>query len=97
MIATAYEVERSRFLRALGRKLRAERERRNVSQEALAHSAGLHRNEIGYLERGEQEPYLSTLMILADALGVPLCALLAGLPVPRERRPRRASRPHGEG
>ncbi len=97
MIATAYEAERSRFLRALGRKLRAERERRNVSQEALAHSAGLHRNEIGYLERGEQEPYLSTLMILADALEVPLCALLDGLPVPRERRPRRASRLHGEG
>jgi transcriptional regulator with XRE-family HTH domain len=90
MLATAYEAERSRLLLAFGRKLRAEREHRNLSQEALAHIAGLHRNEIGYLERGEQEPYVSTLLVLVDTLGLPPCALLYGLPVPRERRPRRS-------
>ncbi len=90
MLSTAYEAERSRFLLAFGWKLRAEREHRNLSQEALANIASLHRNEIGYLERGEQEPYVSTLMILADTLGVPPCALLYGLSVPRERRPRRS-------
>lgn len=69
MIATAYRVERSQLLLAFGRKLRAEREHRNLSQEALAHIASLHRNEIGYLERGKQEPYVSTLLILAHTLG----------------------------
>jgi transcriptional regulator with XRE-family HTH domain len=68
MIATAYQAERSRLLLAFGRKLRAEREHRNLSQEALAYIAILHRNEIGYLERGEQEPYISTLLVLADTL-----------------------------
>jgi transcriptional regulator with XRE-family HTH domain len=87
MIATAFQAERSLFLLAFGRKLRAERKRRNLSQEALAHIASLHRNEIGYLERGEHEPYVSTLLVLADALGLPPCALLDGLPVPVERKP----------
>lgn len=90
MIATAYQAERSRFLLAFGRKLRAEREHRNLSQEALAHIASLHRNEIGVLERGQCEPGILTLLILADTLEVPPCALLYGLPVPTERRPRRS-------
>jgi transcriptional regulator with XRE-family HTH domain len=90
VIATAYQAERSQFLLAFGGKLRAEREHRNLSQEALAHCASLHRNEIGVLERGQCEPGILTLLILADTLRLPPCALLYGLPVPRERRPRRS-------
>ncbi len=90
MAEDAYKAERAGLLLALGRKLRTERKCRNLSQEALAHIASLHRNEIGYLERGEQEPYISTLLVLADALGLPPCALLYGLPVPKERRSRRS-------
>ncbi len=90
MIATTYRAERSGLLLAFGRKLRAEREHRNLSQEALAHIASLHRNEIGVLERGQCEPHLLTLLILADTLRLPPCALFYGLPVPKERRPRRS-------
>ena len=86
MIATAYEAERSRLLLAFGRKLRAERERRNVSQDTLAGIANVHRTHLAALELGQRDPHLSMLLILADALEIPPETLLAGLFVPRERK-----------
>lgn len=82
----AYTAERARLLSAFGENLRAERERRNVSQEALADIANVHRTHFGALERGRREPHLSMLLIVADALEVPPGVLLDGLPVPRERK-----------
>jgi transcriptional regulator with XRE-family HTH domain len=93
----AYGVERARVLARFGAQLRGLRERRNLAQEGLAEVANLHRNEIGVLERGQCEPHLMTLLILADALEVPLWALLDGLPVPRARRPQRIQRVAGHG
>jgi transcriptional regulator with XRE-family HTH domain len=82
----AYMAERARLLLAFGEKLRAERERRNVSQETLAEIANVHRTHFGALERGQREPHMSMLLILADALKVSPGALLEGLSVPRERK-----------
>jgi DNA-binding XRE family transcriptional regulator len=45
------------------------RRRLGVSQETLAVSAGLHRQEIGLLERGRREPRLTTILKLLGALG----------------------------
>jgi transcriptional regulator with XRE-family HTH domain len=90
-----YTAERARVLRTFGAQLRGLRKRRNLAQEGLAEVANLHRNEIGVLERGQCEPHLMTLLILADALEVPPRALLDGLPVPRERRPQRTQRAAG--
>jgi transcriptional regulator with XRE-family HTH domain len=81
-----YTAERELLLLAFGEKLRAERERRNVSQETLAEIANVHRTHLGALERGQREPHMSMLLILADALKVPPGALLEGLSVPRERK-----------
>ena len=39
------------LLRALGEELRERRKKLRLSQEALAHDAGVHRNVIGRLER----------------------------------------------
>lgn len=54
-----------------GDKLRRFREEAGLSQEELAHRAGLTPNAIGTLERGERRrPYPNTVRALADALGL---------------------------
>jgi transcriptional regulator with XRE-family HTH domain len=80
----AYAVERARVLEAFAATMRAVRERRGLSQESLAVVANVHRTQISALELGRREPHLTMLLILTDVLGADL---LAGLPVPQERRP----------
>jgi transcriptional regulator with XRE-family HTH domain len=82
----AYAAERARLLEAFGNKLRAERERRNISLDGLAALAKVHRTHLGALERGRREPHLAMLLILADALEVSPGTVLEGLFVPRERK-----------
>jgi transcriptional regulator with XRE-family HTH domain len=50
-----------------------------VSQEELGFRAGLHRTEIGQLERGVRLARIDTLVKLAGALSVPPGDLLKGL------------------
>jgi transcriptional regulator with XRE-family HTH domain len=50
--------------------LRAHRQKRNLSQEALGHACDLHRTEISLLERAWRDPRLSTIVRLARALGI---------------------------
>jgi DNA-binding XRE family transcriptional regulator len=85
----AYNEEHALLLRQFGEHARGIREGRTplYSQEALSHDARLHRTEIGKIERGETEPGLLTVLILAEGLGVTLNDLVEGLPVPKERRP----------
>lgn len=66
-------------LKALGREIRRHRKAKKLSQEQLAERAGLHRNYIGYLERGENSARIVTLFDIADALGIGLGELVAGL------------------
>ena len=60
------DAERAEF----GQRLRDLRESRGLSQEALAHEAGLHRAEIGFIERAERDFGVSKLWPLARALHV---------------------------
>ena len=46
----------SSFHDALGRAVRETRARRGLSQESLGYVAGLHRNYVGAIERGEINP-----------------------------------------
>ncbi len=82
----AYKTERAQLLMAFAEKLRAKRERRNLSQETLAKIANIHRTHLSALERGRREPHLAMLLVLADALRVPPGTLLEDLCVPKERK-----------
>ncbi len=56
--------------RHFGKNLRSVRRRIGISQEELGFRAGLHRTEVGLLERGERVPRIDTLLKLASGLGV---------------------------
>lgn len=59
-----------------GKKLREVRLKMNISQEELAHRAGVHRTYIGMIERAEKNITLANIEKLAKGLGVPISELL---------------------
>jgi transcriptional regulator with XRE-family HTH domain len=63
-------------LDALGAAVRELRARRGLSQEWLGYRAGLHRNYIGAIERGEINPTFRTLTYLMGGLMLPLSELV---------------------
>jgi predicted transcriptional regulator len=56
------------LLEAVCRSVHEQREHLSISQEELAHRAGLHRTYISDIERGARNPSLKTLSRLAEAL-----------------------------
>jgi len=63
-------------LRALGGAVRELRARRRLSQEGLGFRAGIHRNYVGGIERGELNVTFRILLKLASGLNVPLSELV---------------------
>ena len=59
---------KTRFSIQFGSLLKELRKERKISQQSLAESAGVERNYIYYLERGDSEPTLGVLMGLAKGL-----------------------------
>jgi len=60
----------------LAENVRAYRRHKHLSQEQFADRCDLHRTYVGAVERGERNVTLSTLEILATALGVNIPTLL---------------------
>ncbi len=65
-----------RLTSVLASNLRNYRREKQLSQESLAESCGLHRTYVGSVERGERNVRLSSLEVLARALGVSVPELL---------------------
>ena len=61
---------------ALGRRVFALREAAGMTQEALAHAAGLHWTYIGQIERGERNLTYKNVLKIADGLGVEASELM---------------------
>jgi transcriptional regulator with XRE-family HTH domain len=59
-----------------GRVVRRAREGRGFSQEALAARAGIHRTYVSSIELGKVRLGLDVAKKVADALGIPLSALI---------------------
>jgi transcriptional regulator with XRE-family HTH domain len=63
----------------VGKRIVAARKRSGMSQEQLAVSSGIDRSHMGYIEQGRRRPTLSTLVKIANSLGLSLEQLFKGL------------------
>jgi XRE family transcriptional regulator, regulator of sulfur utilization len=64
---------------AVGHNIRTQRKRRNLTQEELAHRAGMHPVEVGRAERGVRDMRVSTVAKLARGLDVSPMELFRGM------------------
>jgi transcriptional regulator with XRE-family HTH domain len=65
-----------KFAKILGSLFREERERKGLSKNRVAETAGVARTVVIYFEREERMPSIHNCKALADALGVPLSRLV---------------------
>jgi transcriptional regulator with XRE-family HTH domain len=63
-------------LAKLGYAVHLQRARLRISQDEAAKRAGMHRNYVGAIERGEINPTYDTLLRLSRGLGMPLHELV---------------------
>jgi transcriptional regulator with XRE-family HTH domain len=70
------KADREAASRAFGERLRQLREREGLTQDALAHRSRLHSSNVARLERGAREPRLTTMIAVANGLGISLTELL---------------------
>lgn len=71
------------YLDILGQRIRQRRKELGMSQEGLAHEAGLDRSYVGRIERGEHNLTFVALVKLCRAMGCDVAALTSNLPQPR--------------
>lgn len=69
-------VKNKALIKAIGQKIYALRTQRGLSQNELSLEADVMKSQIGRIERGETNPTISTLNVLAEALGVELKELV---------------------
>lgn len=62
---------------AFGAAVRARRQALGFSQESLAAKAGLHRNYVGAIERGEQNIALTNILRISRVLRLSASSLVA--------------------
>ena len=62
---------------SLGQKIRAERQKNNLSQDQLAELCEISTSYLGHIERGSRKMSLETLITVANVLNISLDYLLA--------------------
>ena len=76
-------------LQRFGSRVRAEREKREISQEELADRAGIHRTYLGGVERGERNIGLLNILRIARALDIPASELFSSITDPHQKQIKR--------
>jgi transcriptional regulator with XRE-family HTH domain len=69
-------VKNKTLIKALGKRIRDLRLEKGISQEALANEADIPLSQVGRIERGENNPTISTLNVISEALNIKLKDLL---------------------
>jgi len=64
------------ILKKFGKRVRELRTERNLTQQQLADISGLHKNYIGMVERGERNPSLLNIDILAKSFEISISKLV---------------------
>ena len=64
------------ILDKFGLRIKALRIERNLTQEQFAKGCGLHKNYIGMVERGERNPSLINIEIIANGLELSISDLM---------------------
>ena len=78
------------ILKRLGKRIREVRiERGFKSQEEFADYCKMHRTMLGHLETGRKDFRLTTIIRVADALGVTLAELFSGVETGEQFKPNR--------
>lgn len=70
-------VPRENICSNVARLLREDRQRKNLSLNAVAAKAGVSRQIVSYIEQEERNPSLDTLLRITDALGIHLDDLIS--------------------
>lgn len=70
----------------LGQRLRAEREAARITQETLAHTAGISTMQVQRIERGVTNPCMGTLYAIGDTLHIDLPDLLGEVHIEAKAR-----------
>jgi transcriptional regulator with XRE-family HTH domain len=64
------------ILKLFGARIKQLRQEKGLTQEQFAKECGLHKNYIGMVERGERNPSLLNLEVIAKGLKTPLSDLM---------------------
>lgn len=59
-----------------GKRLKELRIQNNLTQEQFAQKTGLHKNYIGMVERGERNPSLINIQVIANGLEITISELM---------------------
>lgn len=85
MKARRAQGDNAEFLETVGRRVRSARAARRMSRRMLCEASGVSQRFIAHLEHGEGNISIVRLKAIADALGVPVAALITDMPAPAER------------
>lgn len=75
-LSVVINVKNIALVKSLGSRIRELRLQQNMSQEDLANEADIPLSQIGRIERGENNPTISSLYVIAQALKVDLKVLV---------------------